>query len=144
MHDDRAVFLTAPDRVMAVTTVWENPSEKDLGSVKRQVFKTTDLTIAKDDLVVAEIEARHGMAVFKVTEVKIRVDLRSDQPLPWIVSRIDQVAHIVNKQNETKLTDALRRGEEKRLRDQLAKDMLEGIEGEIEAIEFGGSKSLEK
>lgn len=137
MHDSRAVFLVAPDKVQCVRTVWEKVEDKDLEFAKTQLFKTTDKTLAVGDLVVAEIQSRHGMAVFKVVALAEEVDLRSETPLHWIVSKIDQAAHLVNTGNERKLTDAIRKGERKRIADQLAKDVLEGIDDDVKSITFG-------
>lgn len=138
MHDDRAVLLAAPDKIMCVEVIWEDVPTVDLHSTDKSVFKTTDLTIAKGDLVACETKTRHKAGVFKVVRTNIREKVKSESPLGWVICKIDRASYLSNKQNEARLIEAMRDGEERRLREQMKKDMLDSVPDDaIRAITFG-------
>ena len=84
MNYSTAVFLINDD-VRAIACTYE-ADEK----AKREIFKTLDKSIAKDDFVVVPTDTRHKMTVVKVVEVDVDVDLDSSIPMQWIVGAVER------------------------------------------------------
>lgn len=87
MNLTTAIFLIDAS-VRAIRVSYEPGDE-----AKSYVYKTTDATIAKDDMVVVTTDTRHRMTVCKVLEVDVDVDYDSDVKYKWIVGKVDLTSY---------------------------------------------------
>lgn len=126
MNKSTIVFLLNDD-VRAVSAEYEPDGN-------REIFKTFDATIAKDDLIVVESGTRHNMTVVKVREVDVDVDLDSAHQMKWVVGRVDEAAHKHTLAQEQAAIEAVQAAEKKRKRAELRKSMIEGYEDEVRAL----------
>ena len=90
MNNTLAVFLIN-DTVRAVVGIYDPDEYKNSG--KKYMFKTFDATMKVDDFVVVPTDTRHGMTVFKITEVDVDVDFDSPVQYRWIIGKVDRAAY---------------------------------------------------
>ena len=98
------------------------------------VFKTLDPGIAVGDYVVCQTGVRHGMTVFRVTEVDIDFDLRGSTPIPWIIDTVDVKTFESIRDRETAMVgklSTLRLAKERR---ELAEEYSNGFGDEFQAL----------
>ncbi|MEK6886649.1 MAG: hypothetical protein AABW88_02345 [Nanoarchaeota archaeon] len=99
-----------------------NPYDK---KNNRKRFRTLDKTVKIDDLVVIPTQTRHLMTVAKVVEVDCRVDFKSKDEIQWLVTRVptEDYANVLAKEEE--FIDQLQKSEERRVAEELKKNLLE-------------------
>ena len=113
MNYSTAVFLINDD-VRAIACTYEVAE-----NAKREVFKTLDKSIAKDDFVVVPTDTRHKMTVVKVVEVDVDVDLDSNTPMQWIVGAIERSDHDRILKMEEQAIETIKSAEKRKKRDEM-------------------------
>lgn len=84
MNYTSAIFLTNPN-VRAMATSYEVDAEGK-GVKPFITYKTMDHSLEKDDYVLIPSGTRHGMAVVRIEEIDVEVDLEDTKQLGWIMS----------------------------------------------------------
>ena len=117
MNYSTSVFLIN-HKVRAIAVNYE-PDERKLTT-----YKSLDVSIAAGDYVVVPTHTRHKFTVARVTEVDVDVDFDSNEPMNWIVVKIDKAEYEqVLKQEEAAIA-VVKSAEIRRKRDELAAAML--------------------
>jgi hypothetical protein len=110
MNYSTAIFLVN-DTVRAVLCSYEPEDGK-----KHVMFKTMDISVKVDDLVVVPTKTRHGMTVVKVIEVDVNVNYDDPAPMDWIVAKVDRDAHKALVDEETRMLDIIQAADRRKKR----------------------------
>ena len=128
MNYSTAVFLINDD-VRAIACTYE-ADEK----AKREIFKTLDKSIAKDDFVVVPTDTRHKMTVVKVVEVDVDVDLDSSIPMQWIVGAVERHDYERILKMEEQAIETIKSAEKRKKRDEMRAAIFKDREGMLNSL----------
>jgi len=128
MNYSTAVFLINDD-VRAIACTYE-ADEK----AKREIFKTLDKSIAKDDFVVVPTDTRHKMTVVKVVEVDVDVDLDSSIPMQWIVGAVERHDYERILKMEDQAIETIKSAEKRKKRDEMRAAIFKDREGMLNGL----------
>lgn len=128
MNFTTAIFLIN-DQVRAIQCTYEAGD-----NAPRQVFKTLDKTIAKDDLVIVPTDTRHGFTVVKVAATDVELDLESPALVRWIVSKLNRSAYDQILAQEKDAMDRIKSAQARKKRDELAKTLMADAAETIQAL----------
>ena len=92
------------------------------------LFKTFDKDISVNDLVIVPTNTRHGFTVCKVVGVDIDVDFDNQDPMHWIVGKVDTAPFERVRQQEEKMIIELRASQKDKRRRELRQDLLGQID----------------
>lgn len=85
-----------------------------------KLFKTLDLTIKKDDLVIVPTHTRHGFTIAKVVEIDFAVDFSDPSPWGWIGGKFDKATYDQVLQIEDGVKHRVAKAQENKMRKELA------------------------
>jgi len=128
MNYSTAVFLINDD-VRAVACTYE-ADEK----AKREIFKTLDKSITKDDFVIVPTDTRHKMTVVKVVEVDVDVDLDSHVPMQWIVGAVERHDYERLIKMEETAIETIKSAEKRKKRDEMRAAIFKDREGMLNSL----------
>lgn len=133
MNYQRAIFLIS-DEVRHIVATYL-PEE----GAKRTSFKTFDRDIGIDDYVVVPSTTRHGMTVVRVVEVDTEPDLDSEEPMEWIVGRIDRTDFEDLERQEAEAVAQIKSAQKRRKREELRQALLDDTaETAIKSLPISG------
>ena len=126
MHPSRNAFLT--DDLCRAIRVNYDP-DRNAGR-REEEFKTVDPDIQVGDVVVIPTDTRHKATCVKVVAVDIDIDIESNEPIKWIIDRVDMEGYqerVAIEENNNKVLIAARR---KALRERVLGEMndLKGLQ----------------
>lgn len=120
MNLSTAIFLVN-DSVRAVRVEYDPENFKN--NSPNKLFKTLDVDLQKDDLVIVPTSTRHGFTIAKVVEVGFRVDFNSPDRFAWIGGKFDKPAYEHILKQEAIVIDRIGSAEENRIRQELKNSM---------------------
>lgn len=118
MNYSKAIFIINPN-VRAMVGIYETGN-----GAKRESFKTLDMDIRVDDLVVVPTDSRHGFTVVKIIEADVDIDIEAADETRWIVSKIEISDFKKLKVMEDEGIKAIKSAELRKKREDLQRTML--------------------
>lgn len=123
MNYSTAVFLIN-DKVRAARGLYDPADDK----AKTGLFKTMDQNLRVDDFVIVPTETRHGMTVFKITEIDVDIDFESPVCVKWIIGKVDKTEYDKILGMEADAITAIKSAEKTKKRAELREAMLADAE----------------
>lgn len=100
-------------------------------------FKTFDITIAKEDLVVVPTDTRWGFTVGRVEEIDTRVNFTSSETMRWIASKVDKDGYADICKQEDVLIGKVGQAQQAKAKRELA-DELRELDPELVNLQLSG------
>jgi hypothetical protein len=117
MNYSTAILLINP-ACRAVLAIYE-PDDEGGRPAKRELFKTFDETIAKDDIVMVPSNTRHLVTAVKVVETDVEWDVNIGTEVKWIIGKVDQANFKRLKEQEEAAIHAIKGSEKTHARNEL-------------------------
>lgn len=127
--DNSAIVLLINDNARAIRGQYEEGGTSS-------IFKTLDPSVKVGDLVVVETKTRHGMTVFKVTEVDIDINFDTERNIGWAIQRVDTDYYSTLLEQEKAAISAVQSAERRRKKEELRKTIFADHEDSIKTLEI--------
>lgn len=132
------IFLINDD-VRCIVAIYEDDNALTGKKAPREYFKTFDKSIAVDDLILVPTSTRHNVAVCKVVEIDVEIDLdHPPEDVRWIIGTVDLSGYLATAAAEKTALDSIRKAEKQHSRKVLQEKMF----GNVDQDTLSGLKSL--
>ena len=139
MNYSTAILLINPE-CRAIYAIYE-PDVEGAKPAKRELFKTFDDTIAKDDIVMVPSNTRHNVTTVKVVEIDVEWDVNVSTEVRWIIGKVDQKNYRDLKEQEAAAISAIKESEKTHARNELKKKMFAHMNpDEVAKLAIAGPK----
>lgn len=136
VHDSRKIFL-ANNNVRGVLAIYDAPAPKGEQQPKQVFFKTLDQKVAVDDFCVVPSATRHCMTTVKVVAVDVEVDLASQEPVSWIIGRINRAPFERTLAQEAEMLNMIKAAEKAKMVDELKATVFANVdESKIKGLDI--------